>query len=303
MPWDDTARRQHNRAHLRYPSDLTDQEWFILEPFIPEAKPGGRPRKTDMREVMNAILYLASGGCPWRMLPKDFPPASTARGYFYAWRDTGIWQTMSHLLVMSVRELEGREASPTAGVIDSQSVKTTESGGICGYDAGKNVKGRKRHCPKCQSGAAKAWLAAREAELLPVGYFHLVFTLPKPIADIAYQNKRAIYHLLMRVSADTVLKIAADPKHLGAQLGITSVLHTWGCAMTHHPHVHMIVPGGGLSPDASQWIPCRRTFFLSVRVLSRLFRRLFLKGTPTLPTLRNTTPVFSRCHAQPARDA
>ncbi|MFK7943141.1 MAG: IS91 family transposase [Paracoccaceae bacterium] len=136
---------------------------------------------------------------------------------------------------------------------------------------------RNRHCPKCQSGAAKAWLAAREAELLPVGYFHLVFTLPRPIADIAYTNKRELYNLLMRASADTVIKIAADPKHLGAQVGITSVLHTWGSAMTHHPHVHMIVPGGGLSPDGSEWIASRPTFFLSVRVLSRLFRRLFLE--------------------------
>ena len=137
---------------------------------------------------------------------------------------------------------------------------------------------RNRHCPKCQAGAAKAWLAAREAELLPVRYFHLAFTLPKPIADIAFQNKRVIYNLLMRVSADTVLKIAADPKHLGARVGITSVLHTWGSAMTHHPHVHMIVPGGGLSADDTKWIACRKNFFLSVRVLSRLYRRLILEG-------------------------
>ncbi len=137
---------------------------------------------------------------------------------------------------------------------------------------------RNRHCPKCQSGAAKAWLAAREAELLPVRYFHLVFTLPRPIADIAYQNKREIYNLLMRASADTVLKIAADPKHLGARVGIASVLHTWGSAMTHHPHVHMIVPGGGLSADGTKWIACRKNFFLSVRVLSRLYRRLILEG-------------------------
>ena len=137
---------------------------------------------------------------------------------------------------------------------------------------------RNRHCPKCQSTAAKAWLAAREAELLPVRYFHLVFTLPKPIADIAYQNKREIYNLLMRASADTVIKIASDPKHLGARIGITSVLHTWGSAMTHHPHVHMIVPGGGLSADGTKWIACRKNFFLSVRVLSRLYRRLILEG-------------------------
>jgi hypothetical protein len=137
---------------------------------------------------------------------------------------------------------------------------------------------RNRHCPKCQAGAAHAWLAAREAELLPVGYFHLVFTLPAQIADIAYQNKRVIYDLLMTTSAKTTLTIAADAKHLGAKIGITSVLHTWGSAMTHHPHVHMIVPGGGLSADGSEWIACRANFFLPVRVLSRLFRRLFLEG-------------------------
>ena len=141
---------------------------------------------------------------------------------------------------------------------------------------------RNRHCPKCQAGAAKAWLAAREAELLPVRYFHLVFTLPKQIADIAHQNKREIYNLLMRASADTVIKIAADPKHLGARAGIVSVLHTWGSAMTHHPHVHMIVPGGGLSTDGTSWIACRKNFFLSVRVLSRLYRRLILEGLSKL---------------------
>ncbi len=141
---------------------------------------------------------------------------------------------------------------------------------------------RNRHCPKCQAGAAKAWLAAREAELLPVRYFHLVFTLPKPIADIAHPNKREIYNLLMRASADAVIKIASDPKHLGARVGVTSVLHTWGSAMTHHPHVHMIVPGGGLSKDGSKWIACRKNFFLSVRVLSRLYRRLILEGLAKL---------------------
>jgi hypothetical protein len=135
---------------------------------------------------------------------------------------------------------------------------------------------RNRHCPKCQAGAARNWLAAREAELLPVGYFHVVFTVPAPIADIAYQNKRVLYDLLMRASAETTLTIAADTRHLGARIGITSVLHTWGSAMTHHPHVHMIVPGGGLSADGSEWLPCRANFFLPVRVLSRLFRRRFL---------------------------
>jgi hypothetical protein len=136
---------------------------------------------------------------------------------------------------------------------------------------------RNRHCPKCQGAAAKEWLAAREADLLPVPYYHVVFTLPAAIADIAYQNKAVIYDLLFKVSAETLITIAADPKHLGARVGITSVLHTWGSAMTHHPHVHMIVPGGGISPDGERWISCRPGFFLPVRVLSRLFRRLFLQ--------------------------
>jgi hypothetical protein len=135
---------------------------------------------------------------------------------------------------------------------------------------------RNRHCPKCQGAAARDWLEAREAELLPVGYFHIVFTLPAPIAAIAYQNKRVIYDLLFKASAETMLTIAGDAKHLGARIGIVSVLHTWGSAMTHHPHVHMIVPGGGISRDAERWIACKPGFFLPVFVLSKLFRRLML---------------------------
>jgi hypothetical protein len=135
---------------------------------------------------------------------------------------------------------------------------------------------RNRHCPKCQGAAAKEWLAAREADLLPVPYFHVVFTLPAAIADIAYQNKAAIYDILFTASAETMTAIAADPKHLGARIGITSVLHTWGSALTHHPHVHMIVPGGGISLDGMRWMSCRPDFILPVEVLSCLFRGLFL---------------------------
>ena len=133
------------------------------------------------------------------------------------------------------------------------------------------------HCPKCQGAAAREWLAEREAELLPVPHFHVVFSLPAQIADIAYQNKAAIYDILFKASAETMLTIAADPKHLGARIGILSVLHTWGSALTHHPHVHMIVPGGGISLDGTRWVACRPNFLLAVEVLSCLFRRLVLE--------------------------
>ena len=135
---------------------------------------------------------------------------------------------------------------------------------------------RNRHCPKCQGAAARTWLAEREADLLPVGYFHVVFTLPAEVADIAFQNKSLVYDLLFKTASETMLTIAADPKHLGAHIGITAVLHTWGSAMTHHPHVHMIVPGGGIAPDGTRWISSRPAFLLPVRVLGKLFRRLFL---------------------------
>lgn len=137
---------------------------------------------------------------------------------------------------------------------------------------------RNRHCPKCQGSAAQRWLHDREADLLPVEYYHLVFTLPAAISDIAYTNKSVVYGLLFKVAADTLQTLAADPRHLGASVGATLVLHTWGSALTHHPHVHGIVPGGGLSPDGRQWIACRPGFFLPVRVLSRLFRRRFLEA-------------------------
>ena len=141
---------------------------------------------------------------------------------------------------------------------------------------------RNRHCPKCQGAAARQWLAEREAELLPVPYYHVVFTLPASIGALAFHNKAVVYDLLFRSAAETLITIAADPKHLGARIGLTAVLHTWGSALTHHPHVHVIVPGGGLSPDGTRWIACRPGFFLPVRVLSRLFRRLFLEGLAAL---------------------
>ena len=152
----------------------------------------------------------------------------------------------------------------------------------CGHTRIAYNSCRDRHCPKCQGAAARTWLAAREADLLPVGYFHVVFTLPAEVAQIAFQNKAAVYDLLFRSASEAMLTIAADPKHLGARIGLTAVLHTWGSALTHHPHVHMIVPGGGLSRDGTRWISARPGFLLPVRVLAKLFRRLFLAGLTVL---------------------
>jgi Putative transposase/Transposase zinc-binding domain len=172
---------------------------------------------------------------------------------------------------------------------------------------------RNRHCPKCQGAAAQRWLEARQAELLPIPYYHVVFTLPAEIGDIAFQNKAVVYDILFKAASETLLTIAADPKHLGARIGLTAVLHTWGSALTHHPHLHCIVPGGGLSPDGQRWIACRRGFFLPVRVLSRLFRRRFLDRLAQLHSAGRLAffndlapladPAAFRAHLAPLRRA
>ena len=194
--------------------------------------------------------------------------ADIFRGHGAAWRRANVGHvSLGQLKVMSAIE-SCRTAALGGHVARCEDCSHTQ----IAYNSCRN-----RHCPKCQGAAAKEWLADREAELLPVPYYHVVFTLPAPIADIAYQNKAVIYDILFKATAETLITIAADPKHLGARIGLTAVLHTWGSALTHHPHVHVIVPGGGISLDGTRWISCRPGFFLPVRVLSRLFRRLFLE--------------------------
>jgi hypothetical protein len=193
--------------------------------------------------------------------------ADIFRDHGAAWRDANAGHvSLGQLQVMSAIE-RCRTAALGGHVAACEDCAHTQ----IAYNSCRN-----RHCPKCQGAAARDWLAAREAELLPVPYFHLVFTLPAAIADIAYQNKAVIYDLLFKASSETLLTIAADPKHLGARIGVTAVLHTWGSAMTHHPHLHMIVPGGGFAADGSAWVAAKPRFFLPVRVLSMLFRRLML---------------------------
>jgi hypothetical protein len=188
-------------------------------------------------------------------------------------RHGAAWRAVhaGHVSLAQLKVMSAIEACRTAAL--GGHVEACEG---CGHRRIAYNSCRNRHCPKCQGAAAREWLAAREADLLPTGYFHVVFTLPAEIADIAWHNKATVYHLLFKAASETMLTIAANPRHLGARIGITAVLHTWGSALTHHPHIHMIVPGGGLSPDGAEWVSCRRGFLLPVRFLAKLFRRLFL---------------------------
>ena len=207
--------------------------------------------------------------------PPDRSPgvADVFRAHGAAWRKANAGHaSLAQLKVMSAIET-CRTAAPGGHVERCED---------CAHERIAYNSCRNRHCPKCQAAAARQWLEERQAELLPVPYYHVVFTLPASVGAIAFQNKAAVYDLLFKAAAETLTTIAADPKHLGARIGLTAVLHTWGSALTHHPHVHVIVPGGGLSMDGSRWIACKRGFFLPVRVLSRLFRRLFLDGLAAL---------------------
>ncbi len=194
--------------------------------------------------------------------------ADIFRGHGAAWRRANA----GHVSLGQLKVMSAIERCRTAALGGHVAACTDCAHTQIAYNSCRN-----RHCPKCQGAAAKDWLEARQAELLDVPYFHVVFTLPKPIADIAYQNKAVVYDILFKAAAETLITIAAEPKHLGARIGFTAVLHTWGSALTHHPHVHVIVPGGGISANGARWISCRPRFFLHVRVLSRLFQRLLLE--------------------------
>ena len=195
--------------------------------------------------------------------------ADIFRRYGPAWRQANA----GHISLSQLKAMSAIEACRTE-VLGGHVAGCSK----CGHQHIAYNSCKNRHCPKCQGPAARDWMEARAEDLLPVEYFHVVFTLPAEIAEISFWNKKTVYGLLFKASAETVMTIAADPKRLGARIGMTSVLHTWGSALTHHPHIHMIVPGGGLSADGTKWVSCKPGFFLHVRVLSRLFRRLFLEG-------------------------
>jgi hypothetical protein len=199
--------------------------------------------------------------------------ADVFRAHGAAWREANA----GHVSLAQLKVISAIETCRTSAL--GGHVERCED---CAHERISYNSCRNRHCPKCQAGAARQWLEDREAELLPVPYYHVVFTLPAAIGAIAFRNKAAVYALLFRAAAETLTTIAADPKHLGARIGLTAVLHTWGSALTHHPHAHVIVPGGGLSQDGSRWIACKPGFFVPVRVLSHLFRRLLLDGLAAL---------------------
>ncbi len=188
--WTETTQQQYRRDGLRYASDVSDAEWAQIEALLPVPKRLGRPRTTQMRQVVNAMLYLLTTGCQWRLLPKEFPPFSTVQRFFYRWRDAGLWQTINHFLVMRTREAAGREASPTAGVLDSQSVKTTEAAGPRGYDAGKKIKGRKRHVLTDTNG------------LLVAAVVHQADIQDRDGAPLVLASARYLYPWLRHVFAD-----------------------------------------------------------------------------------------------------
>jgi Putative transposase/Transposase zinc-binding domain len=220
--------------------------------------------------------------------------ADIFRDHGSAWRDAN----RGHVSLGQSKVMSAIESCRTAAL--GGHVARCEND-ACGHTRIAYNSCRNRHCPKCQGAQAREWMAAREAELLPVPYFHVVFTLPSAIGDIAYHNKAVIYDLLFKASSEAMLTIAADPKHLGARIGITSVLHTWGSAMTHHPHLHMIVPGGGLSMDGSRWVSCKPDFLLPVRVLSKLFRRLMLEQLAAAHAAGKLTFFGAQAHLADAK--
>ena len=276
----------HLAAQLRHPSARTERR-HPRDPGVARPRQAGddralhpRRRQHDPRRQEPAGAAgrqprepIAARLTDGRMARPRLEVADVFRAHGAAWRKANA----GHVSLGQLKVMSAIETCRTAAL--GGHVERCED---CAHERIAYNSCRNRHCPKCQGAAARQWLAEREAELLPVPYYHVVFTLPAAIGAIAFQNKAVVYDLLFKTAAETLTTIAADPKHLGARVGLTAVLHTWGSALTHHPHVHVIVPGGGLSPDGARWIACKPGFFLPVRVLSRLFRRLFLEGLAAL---------------------